>query len=206
MWHSIPLTLFWFAYFGSLGSSILTFTLSARKRRLDRNRSRFGPGDLAFDRHDRAAVLGPSGRSHRRAHAFAAFLTLGPRWAISAWVTPGLLVHRAGDFCACAGRHGGVSADDFGEFGDLARCRSPRLRPGARLGHRRLFYFGFNFSAGSGISSLPRRRAAWPRGFSTRTLGLMFPFDRRAGFARGADRFSCRKRALWLACRARRLA
>src|SRR5580765_2827531 len=54
-------------------------SLSARKRRLDRHRSRFGAGDLAFDRHDGAAVLGPSGRPHRRAHALAGVSHAGDR-------------------------------------------------------------------------------------------------------------------------------
>src|SRR5258706_5789805 len=139
-------------------------SLSARKRRIEWHRSRFGAGDLAVDRHDGAAVLGPGGRPHWRAHAFAGLSHAGDRGGLSRpWLCQRLSIDRAGDFGARASRHGDISSDDFGEFGDLARCRAPRFRPRARVGHRRLFYFDFKFSAGpEAISTLPRRHGAWP--------------------------------------------
>src|SRR4026207_1162709 len=45
------------------------YALSARERRTERNSSRVRSGDLAIDWHDRTAVLGASGRPHRRTHA-----------------------------------------------------------------------------------------------------------------------------------------
>ncbi len=160
MWHSIPLTLFWFTYFGSLGVFYPYFhSISARERRIDRHSSRHGVGDLAVDRHDRSATLGAGGGPDRRAHAGVGVSHAGDGAGLSRFgLCATSLVDPAGDIGAGARRHRGVSTDDFGESGDPARFRAPCVRPGARLGHHRLLYSGSRLSLGAARSISHRQR------------------------------------------------
>ena len=200
MWHSIPLTLFWFAYFGSLGVFYPYFALYLREN-----------AGLTGTQVGMVLAISPligmiaqplwgqvADRTGARTRVLA-FLTLGTALGyLGLGARDKFSVDLAGDLGAGAGRHRGVSTDDFGESGDPARFRASCVRPGARLGYHRLLHSGSGLSLGadrlSATGAIGRCRSqritAWH--------GLDVSADGFVGFVAALIAFlACRKKARW---------
>ena len=125
MWRSIPLTLFWFTYFGSLGIFYPYFSLYLREN-----------AGLSGTQLGLVLAISPMigmiaqplwGQMADRTGARGRLLALlnvghGVRLSLARHGAR-LFVDRHRDGGAGAGRHRGVSADDFGQSGDFARRR-----------------------------------------------------------------------------------
>ena len=163
MWHSIPLTSFWFVYFGSLGIFFPYFSLYLRE---NAGLSGTQVGLVLAISPLVAMIAQPiwgqiADRTGARTRTLA-FLTVGTAFGylmlgMAAGFWPIVL---ATALLALVGT-GDFPDDDLGQHGDSARCGPARIRAGARLGNRRLFYSSYSYFLGR--CKIFRRRSSTAR-------------------------------------------
>ena len=198
MFRSLPLTLFWFVYMGSVGIVLPYYSLYLKENAgLSGIGIGLGPGHPSARQHRRAALLGTRRRSNRRPQPYrrASLYRHGARLP-----RPGrgrrLLGHLvcygddSGFWNRCAAYH------YLRESGNPARRRTSCFRLRARLGHRGIFCLDCEFSLDSGklsgqLEGLHRQRPEppsrdWGSCSLSRPCSLWYPrwsafFCRRQG-------------------------